>query len=131
MSETAVEAALEARVATNSTGLSIAWPNQDHPGTKPFLAVDIVRIARTDPTIKGGHTISQGRLVMTVVVPINTSTAVANGHADTLAALFPFASSLWTGTTRIDITKPADIREGYRTDGEWRVPVLVDYRAFY
>lgn len=131
MSEAAIENALKARVLTNTTGLIIAWPNQDHPGTKPFLAVRIVRIARTDPTIKGGHTISQGRLVMTVVVAINTSTATADGHADTLAALFPFPSSLRTGATRIDITKPADIREGYRTDGEWRVPVLVDYRAFY
>lgn len=131
MSETAVEKALKARVATNSTGLSIAWPNQAHPGTKPFLAVDIVRIARTDPTIAGGKTISQGRLVLNVVVDINTSTATANGHADTLANLFPFPLRIPFAGGHIQISKPADIREGYRTDGEWRVPVLVDYRAFY
>ena len=130
MSEASVESALKARVAANSTGLSIAWPNQDHPGTEPFIAVDFVRIARTDPTIKGGHTISQGRLMMSVVVQVNTSTATANGYAETLAALFPFASSIWAGAVRIDITKPADIREGYRSGSEWRVPVLVDYRAF-
>lgn len=130
MSEAAVENALKARVLTNTTGLPIAWPNQDHPGTEPFIAVDFVRIARTDPTIKGGHTISQGRLVMAVVVQINSSTETANGHADALAALFPFASSIWAGAVRIDITKPADIREGYRSGSEWRVPVLVDYRAF-
>lgn len=131
MSETEIELALKERIAGNSTGLSIAWPNQHHPGTLPFLQVDLVRVSRTDPTIAGGQTASQGRIVATVVRDIGEASTTATGQAEVIAALFPFPMRLPLTGGHIQITKPADIREGYRQDNQWRVPVVVDYRAFY
>lgn len=131
MSEADIELVLKTLIRGNTTGLSIAWPNESHKGTLPFLQVDLVRIARTDPTIAGGKTISQGRIVATVVQETGKGTRTGTEQASVIAALFPFPLRLPVEGGHIQITKPPDIRDGYRQDNQWRVPVIIDYRAFY
>lgn len=131
MCEADIELVLKERITGNGTGLSIAWQNQAHNGTMPFLQVDLVRVARTDPTIAGSKTISQGRIVATVVRETGESTQTGTRQAEVIAELFPFPLRLPIDGGHIQITKPPDVREGYRQDNQWRVMVVIDYRAFY
>lgn len=130
MTENEIETALLGRIGANPVmGYAYAWPNQDAPGTKPYISVQIVRIVRRDPALAGGALISQGRVVATVVTALNKGTSAANAAAEAVAALFPKALKIAAGTGVITITKPADIREGFPEGGDWRTPVIVDYEA--
>ena len=129
MLEADIEVALTKVLVDSSVALRWAFPNQDDSGSKPFGLVEIVRIQRRDDTMEGQQTISQGRMVVTVVDELNKSTRAANTLADSIAALFPMSSRIPVTGGEIVITKPADIREGQRDGNTWRTPVLIDYEA--
>lgn len=128
MTEADIEIALRTRAA-GFTALPIAWPNQAAPAVKPYLALAFVRIMRTDDTLAQTRVRSMGRVIGTVVTPLNLSTATANGHADTFAALFPSGLRIAITDGEITFTKPADIQEGRREDQDWRTMVVIDYTA--
>lgn len=131
MTATAIETALKARLAT--LALPKAWPNQDYDptasGKLPYIACDLVKADTTDATLDAVQPVSTGRLIATVVVARGTSTATANGHADTIAALFPMGLRITAGSQTITITQPAHIREGMADGAYWRVPVSVPFLA--
>jgi hypothetical protein len=129
IAEADIENALKARVATIVFGRPIAWPNQEFTASPPFATVQIVRVERTDRTMNGDETISRGRIIVTLVDRLGTSTKTANTLADTVAAAFPVALRIPVTGGQIVIMKPTDIREGFRDGSEWRTPIIIDYQA--
>lgn len=129
IAETDIEIALKKHVDDGALTYPIAWPNQEFSPARPYIMVDLVRVNRRDDTMDNAHTISRGQLIATVVVNIGTSTRTANEKADAIAALFPMGLRIAVTGGNIVILKPADIREGFRQDADWRVPVIVDYEA--
>lgn len=127
--ETDIENALKSVVGGAGLGWSIAWPNQNAPGSKPYIVFGMVRVNRRDDTLEGVQTISRGQLLLTVVTGEGISTRTANEKADQIAALFPKGRRIPVTGGEIVIIKPADVREGFPQDGDWRVPVIIDYEA--
>lgn len=129
IAETDIEVVLKA--AIDGAGLSwpIAYPNINHDGKKPYIAIQFVRVGRRDDTLAGEQTISRGQMIATVVVSVGTSTRVANEKADQIANLFPMGRRLPVAGGEIVIMKPANIREGFPQDADWRTPVIVDFEA--
>ena len=109
--------------------LPITWPGQDVTGTKPYCFVQIVRLGRTDRTLDGDKIESAGRILMTVVTRQGRGEREGLQYAETLASIFPNRLRMTVDGGRIVITKPADIREGFLQDGDWRTLVSVDYTA--
>lgn len=129
IAETAIELALKAEIDGAGLSWGIAWPNQDHPGTRPHIVVEFVRIGRRDDTLSGEMTISRGQMIATVVTDRGISSKLANQKADQIAALFPMGRRIAVTGGEIVIMKPADIREGFTQDAEWRTPVIVDFES--
>ncbi|MDP9590577.1 UNVERIFIED_ORG: hypothetical protein J2W19_003141 [Shinella zoogloeoides] len=127
--ETDIEVALKADIDGAGLSWPIAYPNLSYTGDKPYVAVQFVRIGRRDDTLAGEQTISRGQMIATVVVAVNTSTKIANQKADQIAALFPMGRRIAVADGEIVIMKPADIREGYPQDADWRTPVIIDFEA--
>lgn len=127
--ETDIENALKAVVGNAGLGWSIAWPNQNAPGSKPYVVFGMVRVNRRDDTLDGVQTISRGQLLLTVVTGEGISTRTANEKADQIAALFPKGRRIPVTGGEIIFIKPADILEGFPQDGDWRMPVRADYEA--
>lgn len=127
--EADVEVVLKA--AIDGAGLSwpVAYPNINFSGQKPYIAVQFVRVGRRDDTLSGEQTISRGQMIASVVVAVGGSTKTANQKADQIAALFPMGRRIAVTGGEIVIIKPADIREGFPQDADWRTPILIDYEA--
>lgn len=127
--ETDIETAIKAVISSAGLVWPIAWPNQDAPGSKPYIAVSFVRVNRRDDTLNGENTISLGRVIGTIVTAKGISTRIPNEKADAFAALFPMGRTISVTGGRIVFTKPSDIQEGFPQDADWRVPVIAQYEA--
>lgn len=127
--EADIEVALKATIDGAGLSWPIAYPNINFSGQKPYIAVQFVRVGRRDDTLAGEQTISRGQMIASVVVAVGGSTKTANQKADQIAALFPMGRRISVSGGEIVIMKPADIREGYPQDADWRTPVFVDYEA--
>lgn len=127
--ETDIEVALKAAIDGAGLAWPIAYPNLNHDGKKPYIAVQFVRVGRRDDTLDGEQTISRGQMIATVVVAVGGSTRTANQKADQIANLFPKGRRLTVAGGEIVIMKPADIREGFPQDADWRTPVIIDFEA--
>lgn len=124
-----ITTALKARLAEGGTGLAGAWPNIGYSGTLPYFDVQWPAAARISPALKGGHVAEEGRMSAAVAVAVDTGEDEANDFADAIAALFPKGLRLSIPGGVVTITDACDIRPGFRADSEWRVPVIVKYRA--
>lgn len=129
MNEADIELALTGRIEASSIALDWVYPNQSAEFIKPYGVVEVVRIARRDATMEGVNTISQGRVIVTVVSEIGRSTNASNAYADQIGALFPMGLRIPLTGGVIVVTKPADIREGFRESEDWRTPIIIDYEA--
>lgn len=130
MTENEIEVALKARLGTYPlAGFTYSWPNLNFSGDKPYAQVTFVRVTRSDRTVVDGNTVSQGKLIVTLVTREGVGTTEANTAAQAVAALFPKALRIPVADGHIMITKPPDIREGFPDAGDWRTPVIIDYIA--
>jgi hypothetical protein len=111
------------------TSLPIVWPNKAASPAMPYLMCDIVPVSRRDPTIAGGAKTHIGFAMISVVAEKDSFATEALNHADAIAALFPFALRISTGTGKVLITKPPEVLRGYPDDTAWRQPVRVAYEA--
>ncbi|MCC0013872.1 MAG: hypothetical protein H6881_08340 [Rhodobiaceae bacterium] len=127
--ETNIEVRLKKELKDAALGWSIAWPNQPYSGSKPYLVAQIVRIDRRDDTHDGTLTISQGRMIVTVVSEKGKSTRTSNTMADQVAAVFPHGKRMTVTGGEIVIMKPPLIQDGFPQDADWRTPVIIDYQA--
>ena len=121
--------ALKARLADGGTGVAGAWPNVGHGGELPYIEVEWPAATRSSPALKGGATIETGRMSAAVAVAVDIGEAEANDLADAIAALYPKGLRLPITGGVVTVVDACDIRPGYRADNEWRVPVIVKYRA--
>lgn len=97
---------------------------------RPYLIVAIEARNRADDSLEGGTFLTEtGILGVSVVVDEGTYTQVATDHADTLEELFPSGLTIPITGGKIKITAPADIKPGFNAGAEYRVPVLIRYRA--
>jgi hypothetical protein len=127
--EADIELALFAEIEGAAFTLPIWFPNQDAPGEKPYIVVQIVRVNRRDDTLNGENTISLGRVIGTIVTPTGKGSKEATRHADAFAELFPMGKAIPVTGGQIVFTKPADIQEGFPDGADWRVPVIAQYEA--
>lgn len=109
--------------------LPAAWENKDFTGKLPYLVVEIVRVSRTDRTLKGGKVSSRGYMQVSVVRKLNEWATEAERLADTISDHFKYPQSLAVTGGKITIIKPPFIEQGYRDGSKWRLPVRIDYLA--
>lgn len=140
-----ITTALKDRLADAALGLPIAFPNVGFDPAmtpRPYLEVQWPAARRTGGMQASGFLDAGeverefGRMSVSVVAHADKdpTTGVggegpANDHADDIAGLFPEGLVLPITGGEITITKPADIRGGYRDDADWRVPVIIEYDA--
>lgn len=122
--------ALKSRLAGGSIGPAGAWPNIDYSGARPFFDTSFTGIVREGGTLKGNEILSEtGQFSAVVVVDQGGGEDDAADFADAVAALFPEGQRIDITGGEIVIRRPADIRGGFPTDTDYRMPVAIFYRA--
>lgn len=133
MNKVDINNALKQALIDASLRVTFVWPNVKSKTNRPYISVSINGTSRIDPSLKGQNSILRETGVMTLVVTVDQNSSggedVANGFADSLANLFPAGTRLGISGGEIVIQKPPDIRGGFVDEGEWRVPVVVNYVA--
>jgi len=130
MNEADIEAAIKARFAGGWLVWPIAWPNQNAPGTVPFIVVEIVPTGRSDAALAGGAEIAAGFIMAKVVVQEGVSTDAANRKAQDIADLFPKGLRIAvTGGSVITITKPSEPLQGFNAGQRWHKPVRITFQV--
>lgn len=129
MNKNAITAGIKAIVDAADI-LPMAWPNVTPPSASTYAEFAFVAARREGGTLPGNEILREvGAFQITVAVPEGTGTKAAEDYADQFAALFVESYRFNITGGRIAITKPADIREGFYAEGEWRVPVIFNYMA--
>lgn len=113
----------------STLGMSVAYPNVNHDGVKPYLFVQFASANRSDNSLEGTQTRESGVLSVTVVVDEGGAMNAASDTADVVANLYPNGLRIPITGGCITITKPADIRPGFQGASDWRVPVQISYVA--
>jgi len=130
MNDADIEAVIKARFASAGLVWPIAWPNQNAPGTVPFIVVEIVQTGRTDVALAGGAELAEGFVMVKVAAQEGTSTDVASRKAQDIADLFPKGLRLAvSGGLEITITKPSEPLQGFNADQRWYKPVRVTFQV--
>lgn len=127
-----VRNALKSRLAGGSIGPAGAWPNVNFTGSRPYFDVSFTGVSRDGGTLKGDELLREtGQFNAVVVIDQNAPGGAdsALDYADAVAALFPEGQRITITGGEITIPRPADIRGGYPTETDYRVPVVVRYRA--
>jgi len=128
MNDADIENAIKARIAGGGLIWPIAWPNQNAPGTVPFIALDIVPTARTDVTLDSSVPIVEGFVMARAIVQEGTSTAAANSKADQIADLFPRGLKIViAGGGTILVIKHPEPLQGFAADQKWIKPVRITF----
>ena len=131
MNEADIENAFKARLSGGGLTWPIAWPNQNAPGTAPFITVEIVSTGRTDDTLDGVAEIASGFVMVKAVVLEGVSTDEVNRKAQAIANLFPMGLRLVvTGGGTICVMKPSEPLQGFNADRKWHKPVRITYEAY-
>lgn len=130
MDSKAIRNGLKAHLAAAGIGPGIAWPNVEPAGARPRFIVSTEVFERQGGTLKGNEVLREtGQFNVVVVVEKGGGEDAALDYADDIAAEFPEGQRIAITGGEIVITRPADIRGGYPTDADYRVPVIVRYRA--
>lgn len=121
-------------------GLPISWPNVIFSGSAPYYEVLPPPASRTGGTLKGNEVVREiGSYVINVVVDVDLDQSTsefldlgedqANDYADNLKDLFPEGKVMQIDGGNVVVTKPPDIRAGFRDGALWKVPVAINYTA--
>jgi hypothetical protein len=130
--------ALAKRINDNlPIGWGAVYPGVDLTPSLPYVVVTVDEAERVAATISADVVEHEGVLGMTCVSRYGGGAVDAADDAEDFAALFPAALQLEvydvaTGLERrgkIEILNSPSIRRGYRDGADWRVPVVVRYRA--
>ena len=132
MNETDISRVLRAHLKTLTPAYPILWENQDKPDTmtRPYLAVQMVRVSRRTPSMNGqGNTSSRGFMQVTVVADLDQFSGPAETIADSIAAHFPKALPLTDASGKVTILDAPNILPAMRDGPDWRVNVQIDFLA--
>lgn len=132
MKEADISRAMQERLATMPGVPFIVYENDDLPvnQARPYLALEMVRTGRKDPTLKGGSsTISQGFMQITIVASLDGFATGAERLSDSIMALFPRGTRI-TGQDGGTLTvTQSEAKQAYREGPDWRMPLHVDFWA--
>lgn len=123
-----ITSALKERLS-DAAILSAAWPNVHFTGALPYLDVSFATSRRESDTLTGEAVCEIGRMSVVVVVGEGTGVESSEDYAEAVFNLFPMGFRLILDSATITITGPADIREGFMVDDEYRTPVIIKYQA--
>jgi len=132
MQETDISRVLRARLKTLTPAYPILYENKDKPETmtRPYLAVQMVRVSRRTPSMNGlGETSSRGFMQVTVVADLDQFSGPAETIADNIAAHFPKALRLTDASGLVTILDAPNILPAMRDGSDWRVNVQIDFLA--
>lgn len=121
--------------ASLETPLRIYKSNIDAPEgqARPYLLFQHVPVSRTDDTRGGDAPIYRGFVQVSIMSEIGVGEADANAIAETIAAGFPYGRPegkiAVTGGV-VEISKPAEVKDGFIDGPHWRVNVIITYMAF-
>lgn len=130
MNQKPINNAIKSRLLSANV-LPAVWPNVDPQEStdRPYIEVSFIDPVRLGPNIKGDRTRLVGRFSVVVVVDEGTGEDAAYDYANTVAELFPQGLRIQAASHLITIQQPAEIRSGFRSSPDWRVPVIVQYTA--
>ena len=103
--------------------------NRDSLPDRPFIALEVVRVSKTDDTLGGGFVRARGFVQATVVTKTDTFATEALRLADCVEASLPYGARLTITGGDITIAKQPFTGQGFRDGLDWRVPVRIDYEA--
>jgi hypothetical protein len=122
--------ALKSRLAGGSIGPGAAWPNVEYSGARPYFDTSFTGIVREGGTLKGDETKTEaGQFTAVVVVDHGGGEDAALDYADAVAALFPEGQRIAITGGQIVIRRRAQVRAGYPTETDYRMPVAIFYYA--
>jgi len=122
--------ALKSRLAGGSIGPGAAWPNVEYTGARPYFDTSFTGLVREGGTLKGDEIDAEtGQFTAVVVVDQGGGENEALDYADAVKDLFPEGHRINITGGEIVIRRPADIRGGFPTDTDYRMPVAIFYRA--
>ena len=131
MNRDAINSALKAQLHSGALSAPEHWPNvREVAGlpSRPYLAVSFGAQGRQNFDMAGSP-LEEGLMNVTVVTELGIGDAPANTLANAISDLFPAALRLTTPDAEITIMRPADIQSGFRDGVDWRLPILIYYRA--
>lgn len=130
MNTASLRNALKSALSDALSGYNVAWPAVNFSGARPFVEVSFPVADRTGGTLKGNEvTRETGRMSAIVVIEQGEGEDGAYTITDLIdAAMYEGRSIAFTGGT-IVITRPIDVRGGYPTDTDYRVPCIIRYEA--
>jgi hypothetical protein len=103
--------------------------NRDSLPAKPYVALEVVRVSKTDDTLRGGHTRALGFVQATVVTDRGAFDSEALCLADEVERALPYGTRITITGATITILKPPFTGQGFPDGPDWRVPVRIDYEA--
>lgn len=130
MSEPAIRAALEVRLAALTPALATAYENAAYTpvaGT-PYQRVNLMRAQPNNPEA-GRFQQAQGIFQVTLEYPQNVGPSVVEARAKLVADWFYRTLSLTASGVVVTITNASYIMAGFVDGDRWAVPVRVFYRA--
>lgn len=102
----------------------IVWPNRTTvPASLPYLTFNMAGRRTDDPTLDGSSETVTGRAIVVVVHRLNAYATAAEALAEAVKGRFP------RGALGDLFIRQAQVLDGYRTDTDWRVPVVIDWIA--
>ncbi len=128
MRKNAITVGLKEKLASAAI-LPAAWPNVHYQGDLPYLDVSFVTARRESDTLTGEVLQEIGRMSVVAVVAEGTGVEDGENYAESVSDLFPMGERIAITGGTITITGPADIREGFLVDDEYRTPVIIKYQA--
>ena len=130
MNTIALRNAIKSALSGALSGYSIAWLGVNHSGARPYIEVSFPAADRTGGTLKGNQINREtGRVAAVVVTELGQGENPALAIADLIStALYEGKNIAFTGGTII-IRKPVDIRGGYPTERDYRLPCVIAYEA--
>lgn len=128
MSDVAIRAALEQRLAAQAPALSTAYENVDFSPADgvPYQRVNLMRATPENPTFDG-FTRELGILQVTLMYPLGAGPGVAELRAKALKEWFPRRLNISSGGIVVVIDGAAYVMAGFRDEDRWAVPVRIPY----
>lgn len=124
-----ITAGIKARLSAG-TALPIAWPNVTPPDATTYGDFSFASVRREGGTLAGNEVLHEvGAFQVAIATPEGGGVKTAEDLADEIADIFLEGDRFAITGGTITITEPAQIKEGFGVQGEWRVPVVVSYLA--
>ncbi len=128
MSEPAIRAALETRLAAMSPALATAYENTAFTPVAgvPYQRLSLMRAQPVNPEYGQGQQ-AQGIFQITLEYPLNVGPGVAELRAKLIADWFYRTLSLTASGVVVTINRASYIMAGFVDGDRWAVPVRVYY----